>query len=241
MQIHIQQLKKEYSSVPVLDIPELQIAPGELLGIVGNNGAGKTTMLRLVLDLIMASDGFVEIGQEKVHESNAWKTKTGSFLDEGFLIGFLTPEEYFYFNGEVYGLSAEEVDERLEEYKPLMGDEILGTDKYIRQLSTGNKQKVGIIAAMLVNPSLLLLDEPYNFLDPTSQLIVKNLLHQKNEQRGTTILISSHNINHLAGLCSRVVLLEKGKIIKDIKPGEKDELQEIEEYFNRRAQLPQNS
>ncbi|TVQ86711.1 MAG: ABC transporter ATP-binding protein [Bacteroidetes bacterium] len=235
MNIHIRQLKKQYSGHTVLDIPELDIASGELLGIVGNNGAGKTTMLRLGLDLIEANEGHISIGDEKVNEGTHWKRHTGSFLDEGFLIGFLTPEEYFYFNGEVYGLSNAQVDEGLGIYKKFLSEDILGTDKYIRQLSTGNKQKVGIVAAMVVNPSVLMLDEPFNFLDPSSQIIIRNMIRNMNKNRGTTMLISSHNINHLADICSRVILLEKGLIIKDIRPDDTVRLEEVEAYFASQA------
>lgn len=235
MHIRIDQLTKEYNGNIALDIPSLEIKKGELVGIVGNNGAGKTTLLRLVLDLIGATSGFIEIDGEKVNENQNWKKHTGSFLDEGFLIGFLTPEEYFSFNGETYGLSPEETEQKLQEYSRFMSDEILETGKYIRQLSTGNKQKVGIIAAMLVNPPLLLLDEPFNFLDPSSQIIIKNLLREKNRQTGNTMLVSSHNINHLADICTRVILLEKGVVIKDIINTEERKMEEIDTYFNSRA------
>jgi ABC-2 type transport system ATP-binding protein len=229
--LQIRDLQKNYSSQTVLNIGELNIESGELVGIVGNNGAGKTTMLRLILDLIKADKGFVQVSGEKVHEGTAWKKNTGSFLDEGFLIEFLTPEEYFYFSGKVYGFGREEVDQHLEVFARFMNDEILASGKYIRQLSTGNKQKVGIIGAMLVNPPLLLLDEPFNYLDPSSQIIIRNLLKKVNENRRTTMLISSHNINHLAEICDRIILLEKGLIIKDIRP-ENGKLDEIEQYFS---------
>ncbi len=235
MQINISQLQKSYSGNLVLDIPELQINPGELVGIVGNNGAGKTTLLRLILDLIKTSGGSVEINHENVQHSTAWKKQTGSFLDEGFLIGFLTPEEYLEFNGYTYGLSPEEVTSRLSEYTSFMNGELTGKGKYIRELSTGNKQKAGIIAAMLCDPPLLLLDEPFNFLDPSSQIIIKNMLRDKNRQLNNTMLISSHNINHLADICTRIILLEKGQIIKDIPNSNKSQLEELEHYFSSRA------
>ncbi|TVQ16858.1 MAG: ABC transporter ATP-binding protein [Bacteroidetes bacterium] len=235
MHIRIDQLTKEYNGNLALDIPTLEINPGELVGIVGNNGAGKTTLLRLMLDLIGATQGHAEIDGENVSKSDGWKKQTGSFLDEGFLIGFLTPEEYFRFNAETYGLSPEETDQRLQEYSRFMSDEIMETGKYIRQLSTGNKQKVGIIAAMMVNPPLLLLDEPFNFLDPSSQILIKNLLREKNRQTGNTMLVSSHNINHLADICTRVILLEKGVIIKDIINTEERKMEEIDAYFSSRA------
>jgi ABC-2 type transport system ATP-binding protein len=231
MLVRIENLQKIYSGITVLDIPALEIKPGELVGIVGNNGAGKTTLLRLILDLIEPGTGHVEIGSVKVHQNDSWKKHTGSFLDEGFLIGFLTPEEYFRFNAETYGISSSDALNRLREYDVFMSGELLGTNKYIRQLSTGNKQKTGIIAAMMVNPPLLLLDEPFNFLDPSSQINIRNLLRDKNRSLGNTMLISSHNINHLTGICTRIILLEKGRIIKDISVQDSSRINEIEDYF----------
>jgi ABC-2 type transport system ATP-binding protein len=231
MQIKISQLQKTYGQQTVLNIDQLQIGKGELLGIVGNNGAGKTTLFRLVLDLIQASEGQVHVNGLNVSGSEHWKTHTGSYLDEGFLIDFLTPEEYFYFVASLAGISKAATDEKLRAFSRFMNDEILEQKKLIRQFSTGNKQKVGIIAAMLVQPELLILDEPFNFLDPTSQILIKRMLKEENEARGTTMLISSHNLNHITEICSRIILLEKGKIIKDLTPSE-DDLQEIEKYFS---------
>jgi len=231
MQININQLQKIYKQQSVLDIDRLEIEKGELLGIVGNNGAGKTTLLRLVLDLIQASRGEVLLNGQKVSGSGHWKTLTGSYLDEGFLIDFMTPEEYFYFVAKLAGMSKETADKKLRVFSRFMNDEILGQKKFIRQFSTGNKQKVGIIAAMLTQPELLILDEPFNFLDPTSQILINRILKEENEARGTTMLISSHNLNHITGICTRIILLEKGKVIKDLTPSNSD-LQEIEKYFS---------
>jgi ABC-2 type transport system ATP-binding protein len=231
MQISISQLQKKYGQQTALDIDKLHIGKGELVGIVGNNGAGKTTLFRLLLDLIEASQGELLVNGQKVAGSEHWKTFTGSYLDEGFLIDFMTPEEYFYFAASLFGLQKQAVDEKLQTFSRFMSEEILGQGKYIRQFSTGNKQKVGIIAAMLVQPALLILDEPFNFLDPTSQILIKRLLKQENEARGTTMLISSHNLNHITEICTRIILLEKGKIIKDLTPSDSD-LQEIGQYFS---------
>ncbi len=235
MNITIKNLQKYYGKNKALDIDELKISEGELIGLVGNNGAGKTTFLRLVLDLLEPTKGEVLINNENVRKSQDWKTVTGSYLDEGFLIDFMTPEEYFYFSGELYGLNKADVDEKLKAFEPFMSDEILNQKKYIRQLSTGNKQKTGIIAAMLVEPELLLLDEPFNFLDPTSQIRIRNTLKQINSEHKTTMLISSHNLNHIASICSRIILLEKGLVVKDID-NINDKIQEIEEYFSINAQ-----
>jgi ABC-2 type transport system ATP-binding protein len=231
MDIVVRELKKYYRKQLALDIPALDVMAGELVGIIGNNGAGKTTFFRLMLDLIQASDGKIQSDGQDVAGSDHWKSSTGSFLDEGFLIDFLTPEEFFHFTGNIYGLPPAAVDERLQGFSRFMSGEILDQKKYIRQFSTGNRQKVGIVAAMIVQPRLLVLDEPFNFLDPSSQILIKRMLKQENEARGTTMLLSSHNLNHITEICNRIVLLEHGRIIKDIRLPE-DGLEEIEKYFS---------
>lgn len=232
MEINIQNLVKQYGKNTVLNIPELTIGSGELVGLVGNNGAGKTTLMRLILDLIEATEGTIEVGGMRVTEDASWKQTTGSFIDGRFLIDFYTPEEYFGFIARVYGLSKDELEGRLETYQPLMHGEVLGTRKYLRQFSEGNRQKIGIIGAMLVNPKVLILDEPFNYLDPSSQMTVAKLIRQINFQLGTTVIISSHNLNFVSEISSRILLLEKGVVIKDIINEDGSAAQELEEYFN---------
>ena len=170
MEIKIQNLVKQYGKNTVLDIPELTIHSGELVGLVGNNGAGKTTLMRLILDLIEATEGYVETNGNRVNEDSTWKQFTGSFIDGRFLIDFYTPEEYFNFIASVYAIDKDTLNSRLAQYQSLMHDEILGTKKYLREFSEGNRQKIGIIGAMLINPKILILDEPFNYLDPSSQM-----------------------------------------------------------------------
>ncbi len=228
MDIQVNQLKKSFGDKTVVDIDSLHIKEGEILGLVGNNGAGKTTLFRLMLDLLKADEGNVLLGDIDPATSEQWKSTTGSYIDEGFLIDFLTPEEYFDFIGKVYGTKVDLEDELLQQ---LMAGEILGQKKLIRDLSAGNKQKVGIIAAMLGNPQLLILDEPFNFLDPSSQNILKKLLTRYNQQTGATILVSSHNLQHTIEISTRVALMEHGLIIKDLNNIEQAAEQELEAYF----------
>ena len=242
MELKIENLKKEYGEKVALDIPELTIGSGELVGLVGNNGAGKTTLLRLVLDLIKATDGHVYSGGIDVSapapsssESEAWKFYTGSFVDGRFLIDFYTPEEYFTLIGRLYGIPQTTIDERLEAFKPLMHDEILGTRKYIHDFSEGNRQKIGIIGAMIIHPKVLLLDEPFNYLDPSSQIVVARLIQQMNRDLGTTVIISSHNLNFVSDISTRILLLEKGHVIKDLPNNEGSATQDLNDYFNAEA------
>ncbi len=232
MEIKIQNLVKQYGKNTVLNIPELTIGSGELIGLVGNNGAGKTTLMRLILDLIEATEGHVEVDGLLVTEDTTWKQHTGSFIDGHFLIDYYTPEEYFGFIAQVYQLTKDTLDNRLEAYRPLMHDEILGTKKYLRQFSEGNRQKIGIIGAMLINPKVLILDEPFNYLDPTSQITVAKLIRQMNEQLGTTVIISSHNLSFVSEISTRILLLEKGVVIKDLPNHDGSATKELEDYFN---------
>lgn len=232
MELKIENLKKIYGDKVALDIPELNIRSGELVGLVGNNGAGKTTLLRLVLDLIKADSGLVQSNGQNVAKSDEWKNYTGSFIDGRFLIDFYTPEEYFTFIAHLYGISEEQMRERLESFRPLMHDEILGTKKYLRDFSEGNRQKIGIIGAMMIRPKVLLLDEPFNYLDPSSQIVVARLIAEMNRELGTTTIISSHNLSFVSDISSRILLLEKGRVIKDLLHNEGDIMNELNEYFN---------
>ena len=229
--ITLSNLSKQYSGVTALNIPELTIGEGELVGLVGNNGAGKTTMMRLMLDLIQANSGYVTIDGKRVDQDDAWKSFTGSFLDSTFLIDFYTPEEFFGFIGEVYGIPQAEIQLRLQHFETLMGGEILGTGKLLHNFSNGNRQKIGIIGAMLIQPRVLVLDEPFNYLDPSSQIVVARLIREMNRDRGTTVLVSSHNLNSISDICGRILLLEKGSLIMDKPhvPGSMDP--ELEAYF----------
>ena len=231
MDITINQLKKAYGSKVVLDIEQYAIHSGEIIGLVGNNGAGKTTLFRLMLDLLKADEGSVCIGETEVSRSGQWKEVTGAYLDESFLIDYLTPEEYFYFVGRMCQLDHQTVDERLATYERFMNGEILGQKKLIRNLSAGNKQKVGILAALLNNPKLIILDEPFNFLDPSSQSALKQLLLTYNQSTGATILVSSHNLNHTIDISTRIALLEHGKLIRDIDNTDGSAGSELETYF----------
>ena len=228
----VNNLKKCFGEKVAVNIDSYTINQGAMLGLAGNNGAGKTTLFRLILDLLKADEGEVHIGNIEVSKSEEWKQTTGAFIDDSFLIDYLTPEEYFYFLGRVFGLKKEEVDERLAPFARFMNGEVLNQKKLIRDFSRGNKQKIGIIGAMLHRPSLLILDEPFNFLDPSSQSVIKHVLAEYNKETGATILISSHNLNHTTDVCPRIVLLENGIIIRDIDNRDRQAETELESYFN---------
>ncbi len=228
--IQINDLKKSYSGITVLNIPELKFEKGVNFGLVGNNGAGKTTLFRLLLDLIRADQGEVNINGENVAKSENWKHQLGSYLDQGFLIDFLSPEEFFDFVGKTKGMSSGDIEAFLDNMQEFFSGEVLGRKKLIRNLSMGNQQKTGIAAALMGNPEIVVLDEPFNSLDPTTQIRLVKLIKKIQETNGTTFLISSHDLNHIAEVCDRIVVLHEGEVAQDIITGQ-DTLETLKAYF----------
>ena len=229
--ITINHLKKQFGDTVACNIEEFTINDGDILGLVGNNGAGKTTLFRLLLDLLKADEGMVCINNINPAESEEWKQQVGAYIDEGFLIDFLTPEEYFAFLGKISGMTQQQVDERLKDFEQFAAGEVFGQKKLIRNLSAGNKQKVGIISALFRRPQTVILDEPFNFLDPSSQLILKHVLTNYAHETGATLIISSHNLQHTVDISNRIALLEHGVIIRDLPNQEASAAAELEEYF----------
>lgn len=233
MTIEVTDLTKRYNDAFALSIPDLQIESGQTLGLVGNNGAGKTTFLRLMLDLLRPDAGAVYINDQHVAQSMEWKNHTGSFLDDSFLIDFLTADEFLAFTGSVYGMSDDAIESALQPYRTFYTDERLGeTTKYLRDLSRGNRQKAGLIAAMFTQPKLLVLDEPFASLDPRSQIQLKNLLQRLNTQHNTTMIISSHDLGHVTEVCERITVIENGQIARD-EPTTAETLEDLRQYFAR--------
>ncbi|MGQ8337361.1 ABC transporter ATP-binding protein [Sunxiuqinia sp. A32] len=228
--IEVKELIKAYNKEIALNIPELKIENGQLFGLVGNNGAGKTTLFNLVLDLIIPSKGSVFSGEIEVQESEDWKAYTGAFIDESFTIGYLTPDEYFAFVGELRNMNQADIKQYLDSFQEFFNGEILGKSKFIRDLSKGNQKKVGIVAAMMGIPQVVVLDEPFANLDPSSQFKLRKIIKEFAATNGSTFLISSHTLDNITDVCSRIVILEKGKIVKDVAKTETT-LQELEEFF----------
>lgn len=229
--IQIESLKKVYGKVTVLDIPDLVIQRGGCFGLVGNNGAGKTTLFRIMLDLVRATEGRVLIDETDVSKDEEWKRRVGSYLDEHMLLMYLTPTEYFETLRKIYHLSGDDLNLHLSVFEDFFNDEILNNKKLIRDLSKGNLKKVGVAAAMLGNPDFVILDEPFENLDPSSQSRLKKLIQKEREARNTCFLISSHDLAHVTEICDRIVLLEKGLIIKDLKENRDDMASILNEYF----------
>ena len=227
--IEINNITKKYSKDTVLDVLKLDIPDGQTFGLVGNNGAGKTTLFSCLLDLVKPTTGKITNNGVDVKESEEWKKFTTAFLDESFLIGYLLPEEYFYFIGELRGLRKKQIDDFLLKFEEFFNGEIIGKKKYLRDLSKGNQKKAGIVAALIGDPKVVVLDEPFANLDPSTQIRLKQIIKELSSN-GTTVLVSSHDLQDVTEVCKRIVLLEKGKVINDINTSNKT-LSELELYF----------
>ena len=228
--IRAEALTKVYGEKTVLDLPELTVPTGESFGLVGNNGAGKTTFFSLLLDLIEPTTGRILNKEVEVRSSEAWKPYTSAFIDESFLIGYLTPEEYFYFIGELRGQSKQDVDALMSGFEDFFHGEILNQKKYLRDLSKGNQKKVGIVATFIGNPEVVILDEPFANLDPTTQIRLKGIIKELAARREVTVLISSHDLIHVTEVCERIVVLDKGQVVRDIRTSP-ETLRELEAFF----------
>ena len=232
--IYTKDLTKTYNGTTVLNIEELTIPKGQSFGLVGNNGAGKTTYFSLLLDLIRPTTGSITSNSVVVSESEEWKPFTSSFIDESFLIGYLTPEEYFYFIGELRGQNKADVDNLTSKFEDFFNGEIIGKKKYLRDLSKGNQKKAGIVAALIGNPEVIILDEPFANLDPTTQIRLKQIIKNLAEKQGVTVLVSSHDLTHVTDVCERIVVLEKGNVVKDLETNPTT-LKELEAHFGSSA------
>jgi len=228
--IKTENLTKKYGKQTVLNIDHLEIPTGQSFGLVGNNGAGKTTFFSLLLDLIQPTSGHILNNDVQVNTSEAWKPFTSSFIDETFLIGYLTPEEYFYFIGDLRGANKADVDALLDQFQDFFHGEILGQKKYLRDLSKGNQKKAGIVASFIGNPQVVILDEPFANLDPTTQIRLKGIIKELADKQDVTVLVSSHDLIHVTEVCERIVVLNKGEVVKDIQTST-ETLKELETFF----------
>jgi len=182
------------------------------------------------LDLIQPTTGTLTNNEIQVNTSEDWKPFTSAFLDESFLIGYLTAEEYFYFIGDIRGQNKADVNALLVKHEEFFNDEILRNKKYLRDLSKGNQKKVGIIATLIGNPKVVILDEPFANLDPTTVSRLKKIIKELGENPEITVLVSSHDLQHTVEVCDRIVALNKGEIVKDIVTSA-ETLKELESFF----------
>jgi ABC-2 type transport system ATP-binding protein len=225
--IKLVNVKKYFGKQVAINIPLFETNEGDIVGVIGNNGAGKTTLFKLILDVIKADTGIVYSRNEDISTTDKWKNYTSAFINEDYLIKYLTSIEYFNFIGITHGFSEEKVNSEIKKYQDFFNEE---KAKLIRDLSKGNQYKVGIIGSIINPPKILILDEPFANLDPSSQINLVNILKKLSKDSNTIILVSSHDLNHISELCNRIIVMNKGEIQADI-PNTINSLEKIKKYF----------
>ena len=226
--IKVKNLQKSFSGILALDIQNLEISPGECVGIIGNNGAGKTTLFKSILDLLKPDSGYVSIEDMPVNVSADWQNHLNAFIDESFLIEFLKPKEYLEFILKMKK-STGNVEELLANYADFSNQDIDQNKKYIRDLSTGTKVRIGVLSLLAGDPKYLIMDEPFAHLDPTSQAKLRKLIRSQ-KGAGRCVIVSSHNLQNIAESCDRVILIEAGKIRYDVTVNDEN-IQKLNDYF----------
>lgn len=212
--IEVRNLVKSYASREVLCDVSFTIGPGEAAAYLGPNGAGKSTTVKIIAGLLSPDAGSVTIaGHDIVAEPLAAKSRIGYVPDDARLYESLTPAEYFSLVAELYHLPREQAAERINQMAGAFEiTNVLG--RAIETLSRGQRQKVLLIAALLHDPDVLLLDEPLNGLDINSGLALRGIIEGL-LKRGKTILFCSHILELVERLCGRTIVIHQGKVVAD--------------------------
>ncbi|CAJ37072.1 ABC transporter ATP-binding protein [Methanocella arvoryzae] len=204
----VTKLYKHFAAVSDLN---LEVRQGEILGIIGHNGAGKSTTLKMMVGLVAPTAGSVEIlGRDMSRDSTNVKRQIGYLPEESPLYENMTVEEYLLFFSELYGMPKKAAKARIDE---LLGSLKLKDQKKLTgELSKGMKRKVAIARCLLHDPSLLILDEPNSGLDPLTSFFIIDYLKQLRGQ-GKTIVLSAHNLFHIEYICDRVAIMKDGRLL----------------------------
>ena len=210
--IEVKNISKLYGGVPAADKVSFNVDKGEVIGFVGLNGAGKSTTINMLLGFQKPSQGEIYLFGEKLSLPNAHKShrQIGFATGDMSLFDGMTGKKYLEFIAKAYGqkLDTQAYKKLVQKFEPQL-------DKKLKNLSRGNKQKIALIAAFMTSPELVILDEPSSGLDPLMQQHFLDLVRDESK-KGTTIFMSSHYLNEVADVCSRILLIKKGKLVKDI-------------------------
>lgn len=216
--LQVNNIVKNYGKVCAVNNLSFEVKDGEIFGLLGENGAGKTTTFRIILGLLDADSGSVSLNEEKIDYSKT--DKIGYVTEERSLLTKLTVKEQLIYYGVLKGLTEKEVlnkmDDLLKEF-----DALEYKNRKIKELSKGNQQKIQFISAVINEPKLLILDEPFTGLDPINVKQLKDAIYELKE-KGCSIIFSSHQMEHIEEFCEKLVILVKGKTVlsgylKDIK------------------------
>ena len=207
--LEVKNIKKEFNQKLVVNDVSFSVNSGEILGLLGKNGAGKSTIFRLILNIIDPEEGQILLNGKKYTIKD---TKLVGFLpEEGSLGQELTVYEQMCFYGSLKGMSEEQVLERLE-YWLQKFDIVEYMNKRIKELSKGNRQRIQFIAAIMHDPDLIILDEPFSGLDPLGVEKFKEILIEL-KHKNKAIIFSSHRMEHVELFCDNILMIDKGNTI----------------------------
>jgi ABC-2 type transport system ATP-binding protein len=209
--LEIRALTKRYNGIPAVENVSFQIAPGEILGYVGPNGAGKSTTVKIMIGLIEPSEGEIWFGGRSILEDlPGFQIRLGYVPEEPQLYPYLSGNEYLQLAGRLRGMPHRVLESKIGEFLHLFG---LWDDRHcaISSYSKGMRQKILLSAALLGNPEVLVLDEPMSGLDVTTALVLRELLREM-AARGRMIFYSSHVLEVVEKICTRVLILRKGRV-----------------------------
>ena len=213
----VDRLTKRFSGVQVLDAVSFRIAPGEILGYLGPNGSGKSTTIKIITGLLDATSGHVRLNGAPVEEDpSAFRRRFGYVPEEPNIYTHLTAPEYLRLIGRLREVPPDRLQRQIDELLRLLDLE-QAAGGVMSLFSKGMRQRVLLAAALLHDPDLLILDEPFSGLDVNASLLLRALL-QALAQQGKMILLSSHQMELVETLCPRVVILHKGRIVADGSP-----------------------
>jgi ABC-2 type transport system ATP-binding protein len=214
MMLELRHVSKRFSGIPAVDDVSFSARAGEITGYLGPNGSGKSTTMKMITGLIDASDGKILFDGQPIHNDLlGFKQRMGYVPEEPYLYSHLSGLEYLTMVGQLRGLAAKPAADRIDGLLRLLS---LHGDRHapISAYSKGMRQKVLLSAALLHNPGLLLLDEPFSGLDVGTGLVLRSLI-QELAARGKVVLFSSHELETVERVCWHVVILHRGKIVAD--------------------------
>ena len=208
MDIILKSVSKVINHTTVLDDISCQFSSGNIYGVVGRNGSGKTMLLRTIAGLLVPTSGTVVINGKRLHKDISFPPNLGLIIEKPEFLSYLTGFENLK---QIAAIKKVASDETIKEYMKLFALDP-ASKHTMRKYSLGMKQKIGIIQALMENPDILVLDEPFNALDEQSVLLLRDLLLQRKEE-GKLIIITSHNKEDIETICNEVIFLKNGKMI----------------------------
>jgi ABC-2 type transport system ATP-binding protein len=221
--LEVKHVAMSYGEIKAVQDLSFTIQPGEIFGLLGTNGAGKTTTFRMIMGLIKPKEGSISYFNHEVSYDDV--NTIGYMIEERSLLTKVTVKDLMMYLGQLKDVSKEDIETRLDYWLERFGISSYKTKK-VKELSKGNQQKIQFIAALINNPKLLILDEPFSGLDPINTEIFVSAIRDFQKQ-GAMVIFSSHQLDHVESFCEKIVVLEKGKVILE------GPIQEIKEAYQK--------